>query len=185
MNDSRSGKRQSALYAACLHITRPSARSVRQMTSQLPLFPGPDSTAELEEGRTLTPKFDTAGLIAGIVTDAATGDVLMFAWLNDEALARSIESGIAHFWSRSRRKLWKKGEDSGNVLRITEMRTDCDQDVVWMKVSVDGHGAACHTGRHSCFYRQIPVGGRADAAMSFTEDEPRFDPTLVYDKPKT
>jgi len=104
------------------------------------------------------PKFDAEGLIPAIVTSADTGDVLMFAWMNGEALQLTIESKIAHFWTRSRQKLWKKGEESGNLLDVTEVRTDCDQDVVWLKVTVRGAGVACHTGARSCFYRSVTLG---------------------------
>jgi phosphoribosyl-AMP cyclohydrolase len=116
------------------------------------------SAAEIEQGTAFQPKLDADGLIAAIVTDDTTGTVLMFAWMNDEALKLSLETGIAHFWSRSRRKLWKKGEDSGNILAIREARVDCDQDVIWLRVSVGGAGVACHTGARSCFYRVL-VGG--------------------------
>ena len=102
-----------------------------------------------------SPKFGADGLIPAIVTDLKTGDVLMFAYMNDAALARTLASGRAHFWSRSRAKLWMKGEESGNVLQVTEIRTDCDQDVLWLAVTVEGDGVACHTGERSCFYRRI------------------------------
>jgi phosphoribosyl-AMP cyclohydrolase len=114
------------------------------------------ASKEVEEGLAFAPKYDAAGLIPAIVTDAATGEVLMFAWMNDEALTLSVETGVAHFWSRSRSALWKKGEESGNVLNIVEMRVDCDQDVIWMRVAVGGDRVACHTGRRSCFYRVVP-----------------------------
>lgn len=122
------------------------------------------STAEIEAGTTFQPKFDSDGLIPAIVTDAAGQGVLMFAWMDAQALALTIETGLGHFYSRSRRKLWKKGEDSGNLLRVTEILTDCDQDVIWLKAQVAGAGVACHTGAVSCFYRAIPVGGPAAAA---------------------
>lgn len=114
---------------------------------------------EIETGSVFQPKFDARGLIPAIVTDATTGDVLMFAFMNAEALRLTIETNIAHFWSRSRNKLWKKGEESGNLLALREIRTDCDQDVVWLKVSVEGDGVACHTGAKSCFYRRIESSG--------------------------
>lgn len=123
-----------------------------------PTFPAPTDTQSLEQGQALTPRFDGNGLIAAIATDAVSGDVLMFAWMNADALSRSIETGLAHFWSRSRRTLWKKGEESGNELEIEEMRVDCDQDAIWMKVRVKGRGAACHTGTRSCFYRRVALG---------------------------
>ena len=121
------------------------------------------SKQEIETASLLQPKFDADGLIPAIVTDARSGQVLMFAWMNADALARTIESKLAHFWSRSRRALWKKGEESGNFLAVVEMRTDCDQDVVWMRARVAGDGLACHTGRESCFYRSIPLkSGKQD-----------------------
>ena len=121
-------------------------------------FPAQGSAAEVEHGLAFQPKFDADGLIAAIVTDAASGEVLMFAWMNAEALTLSLETGVAHFWSRSRRRLWRKGEESGNTLLIREARVDCDQDVIWLKVVVEGAGAACHTGARSCFYRSITLG---------------------------
>lgn len=131
--------------------------------SQLPLFAARGTTAEIEGGAAFQPKFDADGLIPAIVTSADTGDVLMFAWMNREALRLTIESRVAHFWTRSRRKLWKKGEESGNVLDVVELRTDCDQDVVWLKVRVRGDGVACHTGAPSCFYRSVELGPSGDA----------------------
>jgi phosphoribosyl-AMP cyclohydrolase len=122
------------------------------------LFSPRGSAEEIESGKLFSPRFDADGLIAAVATDAAGGEVLMFAWMNEEALARTIGTGLAHFWSRSRGKLWQKGEESGNRLRVLELRTDCDQDVVWLKVEVEGDGVACHTGRRSCFYRRVPVG---------------------------
>ncbi len=113
--------------------------------------------AALEEGELFAPKFDRDGLIPAIVTDKTSGDVLMFAWMNELALGKTLESGYAHFWSRSRQKIWKKGEESGNILNVVEMRTDCDQDVLWLKVEVEGNGVACHTKRRSCFYRSVSV----------------------------
>jgi phosphoribosyl-AMP cyclohydrolase len=127
-------------------------------TADAALFSPRGSAQETESGKLFSPRFDAEGLIAAIVTDAAGGEVLMFAWMNEEALAQTIGSGLAHFWSRSRKRLWRKGEESGNQLRVVEMRTDCDQDVVWLKVEIEGDGLACHTGRRSCFYRRVPVG---------------------------
>lgn len=125
----------------------------------------------IEEGLAFQPKLDADGLIPAIVTDAHSGEVLMFAWMNAEALTRTIETGVAHFWSRSRGALWKKGEESGNMLNVVEMLTDCDQDVIWVRAHIEGDGLACHTGRRSCFYRAIPVGNRAthDATMTPVE----------------
>lgn len=118
-------------------------------------FPVATSTEALEHGTLFTPRFDADGLIPAICTDTASGEVLMFAWMNADALQATLATGEAHFYSRSRRRLWKKGEESGNVLVISEMATDCDQDVVWLKVTVTGAGKACHTGARSCFYRRI------------------------------
>jgi phosphoribosyl-AMP cyclohydrolase len=112
----------------------------------------------IESGLELQPKFDADGLIPAIVTDADTGEVLMFAWMDAEALALTIETRLAHFWSRSRAELWKKGAESGNLLEVAEMRVDCDQDVLWLRAGVKGEGLACHTGRRSCFYRSVPLG---------------------------
>ncbi len=120
--------------------------------------PGPSQhKAWLEEGLDFAPRFDALGLIAAVVTDASDGTLLMVAHLNAEALALSLETGIAHYWSRSRSALWKKGETSGNFQRIVEIRTDCDQDALWLKVQVAGDGVTCHTGRRSCFYRVVEV----------------------------
>ncbi len=111
-----------------------------------------------ENGTALMPKFDAAGLVTGVVSDAATGELLMVAHLNAEAIERTIATGEAHFWSRSRGRLWRKGESSGNVLRVVEMRIDCDQDAIWLRA--EPAGPACHTGARSCFYRRIGVDGR-------------------------
>ena len=119
-----------------------------------PFQPPSSSKSELEEGSSFTPRFDASGLIPAIVTDAAGGGVLMFAHMNAEALRLTIETGEAHFWSRSRQSLWRKGETSGNRLVVQELLTDCDQDVIWLKAKLSGE-AACHTGRASCFYRRI------------------------------
>ncbi len=125
------------------------------------------SKQELEEGSVFAPKFDSAGLIGAIVTDAAGGGVLMFAYMNAEALRLTLETGEAHFWSRSRKALWRKGETSGNRLLVDEVRTDCDQDVLWVQVRLSGE-AACHTGRRSCFYRRVTRNG-----LEFIEDGPQ------------
>jgi phosphoribosyl-AMP cyclohydrolase len=109
-----------------------------------------------ETGSMLDPKYDAAGLITAVVTDHASGELLMVAHMNAEALERTMATGEAHFWSRSRRSLWRKGETSGNVLRIEEMRIDCDQDAIWLRVTANG--PACHTGERSCFYRRIENG---------------------------
>jgi len=150
--------------------------------SDTPMFAASTSVAELEESTRLTPRFDAAGLITCIAADAATGEILMLAHMNAEALARTIETGEAHYFSRSRQKLWKKGESSGHTQKVVEIRIDCDQDAVLLRVEMGGTGAACHTGRRSCFYRRIPLGPTAGApvALEFTGDAPRFDPAQVY-----
>ena len=112
----------------------------------------------LEQGETLAPRFDAAGLIAAVATDAATGEVLMLAWMNDEALKLTLDTGEAHYFSRSRGALWKKGETSGQVQQVVEIRVDCDQDAVLLKVAVDGDGGACHVGFKSGFYRVVEDG---------------------------
>jgi phosphoribosyl-AMP cyclohydrolase len=132
--------------------------------TKTPAFAPRGSKAELEAGLAFTPKFDAEGLIPAIVTDMNSGEALMFAFMNAEALALTIETGVVHFWSRSRAALWKKGGESGNVFNVVEMRADCDQDVLWLRVTVEGDGHACHTGRRSCFYRLVPVPGEAGAA---------------------
>jgi len=135
--------------------------------------------ADLEEGTTLTPKFDRDGLITCVTTDAESGDVLMVAHMNDEALRKTIVSGEAWYFSRSRQKLWRKGESSGHVQRVRELRIDCDQDAVWIKVEQEGPGA-CHTGRRSCFYRAAPLGQSGAVTLEFRDGEKTFDPSKVY-----
>lgn len=137
---------------------------------------------EIERGHSFQPKFDGEGLIPAIVSDAASGDVVMFAWMNADALALTIETGIAHFWTRSRRRIWKKGEESGNTLQVVELRVDCDQDALWLKVRIGGHGAACHTGQRSCFYRSVPIGAPPDGtlALQHTGGTAAFDAGAVY-----
>lgn len=129
-------------------------------TASTPFAP-PGPKADLERGPALTPKFDAAGLVTAVVTDHASGEVLMLAHMNAEALSRSIASGDAWYWSRSRQALWRKGETSGHTQRIVEMRVDCDQDAVWIKV--EQRGPACHTGARSCFYRRVVAGPHGQA----------------------
>ncbi|MBO6552311.1 MAG: phosphoribosyl-AMP cyclohydrolase [Roseitalea sp.] len=152
------------------------------MTSPNTPFAPPVADAnETEDGSVFRPRFSSDGLVTAVVTDADDGTVLMVAHMNAEALALTLETGIAHYWSRSRGQLWKKGETSGNLQRVAEMRTDCDQDVVLVAVRTDGHGSACHTGRKSCFYRHIVSDGENGARLTFDEgDRPRFDPATVY-----
>jgi len=130
------------------------------MAAPSDLFAPRGTPGEVETSLRFQPKFDADGLIPAVVTDAASGEVLMLAWMNAEALATTLETRIGHFWSRSRARLWKKGEESGNLLRVTEARTDCDQDVLWLKVNVEGAGVACHTGARSCFYRSLTLGAK-------------------------
>lgn len=145
-------------------------------------FPKLEDKKALEHGKDLAPKFLTDGTIPAITTDAQTGEVLMFAYMNSQSLALSIETGIAHYWSRSRQSLWRKGETSGNEQEIKEIRVDCDQDVILLKVDVRGSGASCHNGYHSCFYRSVKgIGQKHDeASLEFSGGEPLFDPKEVY-----
>jgi phosphoribosyl-AMP cyclohydrolase len=129
----------------------------------------------IETGTILSPKFDADGLIVAIAVDADKGDVLMVAHMNAEALARTIETRAAWFWSRSRRKLWRKGEESGNTLSVSDIRVDCDQDAILLKVRIAGDGVACHRGYRSCFYRSVPTGKAPspDLALVFDKAMPR------------
>ena len=136
---------------------------------------------QLEEGAAFTPRFDAAGLVTAVVTDAHDGLPLMVAHMNAQALSLTIETGEAWFFSRSRKLLWKKGESSGHVQRVKEMRVDCDQDAVWLKVEQAGAGA-CHTGRRSCFYRAVPLGQSGTVTLEFRDGEKTFDPNAVYKK---
>ncbi|MEJ2435315.1 MAG: phosphoribosyl-AMP cyclohydrolase [Pseudolabrys sp.] len=137
------------------------------------------STRDIEEGLAFLPKFDSDGLLTAVVTDAESGDVLMVAHMNDEAVAKTIETGEAWYYSRSRKKLWKKGESSGHVQRVVELRVDCDQDALWLKVEQQGPGA-CHTGRKSCFYRAAPLGQKGAIPLEFRDGDKTFDPAKVY-----
>ena len=139
----------------------------------------PSDSSDTEEGLGFQPKFDAAGLVTCVATDAGTGEVLMVAHMNDEALRRTIESGEAWYFSRSRKSLWRKGETSGHVQQVVEMRIDCDQDAIWIRV--EQTGAACHTGRHSCFYRKVEAG-KGGARLLFVDADKLFDPKAVYGK---
>lgn len=134
---------------------------------------------ELEEGTAFAPRFDAQGLVTAVTTEAGSGRVLMVAHMNAQSLALTLETGEVHYWSRSRAKIWKKGESSGEIQKLIEMRTDCDQDVLLLTVEQTGRGAACHTGRKSCFYRIVKVD---DGAVKLVDSgEPRlFDPKAVY-----
>ena len=145
-------------------------------------YAGRDSIEQVEEGNELAPKFDDNGVIPVVTTDAASGELLMHGYMNDEALRRTIETGEAHYWSRSRQVLWHKGATSGLVQKVVEMRIDDDQDAVWLRVDVAG-GASCHVGYRSCFYRSLPVGaplGDKPVTLTFEETEKVFDPLEVY-----
>lgn len=146
------------------------------------VFAEPGPREEVESGVRFTPRFNAEGLIGCITCEAETGDVLMFAWMNAEALQKTIETGQAHYWSRSRQELWHKGATSGMVQNVVEMRTDCDQDTLLIKVRIDGPVAACHMGYRSCFYRSVALDGKAGAAtaLRFEDTDPVFDPDEVY-----
>ncbi len=142
------------------------------------------SVEQVEEGTVLAPKFDANGLIPVVTTDHTSGEVLMHAYMNAEALAKTIELGEAVYWSRSRKVLWHKGATSGLVQKVKQLLIDDDQDVVWMRVEVTG-GASCHVGYRSCFYREIPTGKDIAGAgrpvtLNFTDTEKVFDPKEVY-----
>ncbi|HOO81999.1 MAG TPA: phosphoribosyl-AMP cyclohydrolase [Alphaproteobacteria bacterium] len=133
-----------------------------------------------EETLTFLTRFDANGLIPCITTSAKTGKVLMLAWMNEQAIRKSIETGQAHYWSRSRQKLWHKGESSGNTQKIIHMRTDCDQDCLWISVEMNPD-ASCHTGRESCFYREIDLQADANSGqMKFIDVNRIFNPEDVY-----
>ena len=140
------------------------------------------SNSEIEEGLVFAPQFGADGLVTAVVTDAKSGDVLMVAHMNKDALAKTIETGEAWYYSRSRKALWKKGETSGHLQRVVELRVDCDQDALWLKVEQAGEGA-CHTGRRSCFYRAVPLGQTGGVKLEFRDAGKTFDPKAVYRKP--
>ncbi|MDE1173548.1 MAG: phosphoribosyl-AMP cyclohydrolase [Parvibaculaceae bacterium] len=153
--------------------------------SDLPFspFPPPGTHAELEEGTRFTPRFDADGLIPAAVTDAKTGELVMHAWMNAEALARTIETGEAWYWSRSRGELWHKGATSGQIQHVIAILTDCDQDTIWLKVEVAGNGASCHVGYHSCFYREITRTADGTVGLTFSGKEKVYDPAEIYGHP--
>jgi len=146
------------------------------------MFKKRDNIKEVEEGKYLSPKFDENGLIPVITTDFQTGDILMHGYMNDESLKKTIETKEAHYWSRSRKKIWHKGQVSGFVQIVKEIRIDDDQDSVWLSVDI-GNGASCHVGYRSCFYRSIPLGkikNEKELEMEFKEKKKIFDPEEVY-----
>ena len=146
------------------------------------MFKKRENVAAIEEGKLLSPKFDEDGLIPVVTTDCKTGEVLMHGYMNSEALKKTIETKQAYYWSRSRKEVWHKGEASGFVQRVVEIRIDDDQDSVWMNVDI-GNGASCHVGYKSCFYRAIPLGKIQDTKkleMEFKDKKKKFDPNIVY-----
>ena len=146
------------------------------------MFKKRDNIKEIEEGKLLAPKFDENGLIPVITSDFKTGGILMHAFMNEESLTKTIETGEAHYWSRSRKKVWHKGQVSGFVQKVKEMRIDDDQDSLWIIVDI-GDGASCHVGYKSCFYRSIPLGKIKNSEkleMKFEENKKVFDPKKVY-----
>lgn len=153
------------------------------MADNQSIFSARTSVEQVEEGHELAPKFDEHGLIPVVTTEYHSGLLLMHAYMNATALTRTIETGEAHYWSRSRQKLWRKGESSGLVQKVKQLLIDDDQDCVWMRVEVLGNGASCHVGYKSCFYREVPTGEAFAAkgpVLTFTEDTKVFDPKEVY-----
>tara|TARA_B100000965_G_C19142803_1_gene562434 strand:- start:84 stop:557 length:474 start_codon:yes stop_codon:yes gene_type:complete len=144
------------------------------------IFAERSSIEFVEEGNTLAPKFNSEGIIPVIVTETKSELVLMLGYMNKEALERTIISREAHYWSRSRETLWKKGESSGMVHKVDEILIDDDQDSVWLRVSIDGLGASCHVGYKSCFYRSLNSVENGKVNLDFTESEKIFDPEKVY-----
>lgn len=142
-------------------------------------FAARGSAHQVEEGTDFAPKFDAQGLIPCITTDAASGEVLMFAYMNAEALRQTIARGEAVYYSRSRQELWHKGATSGHVQKVVEMRVDCDQDCLWLRVDTQGK-ASCHVGYRSCFYRSVPLGAAGAVTLAFADDQKLFDPEQVY-----
>ncbi len=146
------------------------------------MFKKRENVAAIEEGKLLSPKFDKDGLIPVVTTDYKTGEVLMHGYMNAEALKKTIESKEAYYWSRSRKSVWHKGEVSGFIQKVIEIRIDDDQDSIWMSVDI-GNGASCHVGYKSCFYRSVPLGRIENfekVEMEFKEKKKRFDPNIVY-----
>jgi phosphoribosyl-AMP cyclohydrolase len=138
------------------------------------------SVAFVEEGNRLAPRFDPDGLIPVVTTEADSGELLMHAYMNEVALRKTIETGEAHYWSRSRQCVWRKGATSGLVQQVIELRVDDDQDSIWIRVKVDGSGASCHVGYRSCFYRSVPLRQKAGEPLEFLEKDKVFDPSEVY-----
>ena len=146
------------------------------------MFKKRENVAVIEEGNLFSPKFDNEGLIPVVTTDYKTGEVLMHGYMNSEALKKTIENKEAYYWSRSRKEVWHKGETSGFVQKVIEIRIDDDQDSVWMSVDI-GDGASCHVGYKSCFYRSVPLGkieNTEKVEMKFKDEKKKFDPKIVY-----
>ena len=146
------------------------------------MFKKRDNIKEIEEGKFLEPKFDENGLIPVITTDFQNGGILMHGYMNDEALRKTIETKEAHYWSRSRKEIWRKGQVSGFIQNVKEIRIDDDQDSIWLSVDI-GNGASCHVGYRSCFYRSVPLGKIKNAKeieVEFKEKKKLFDPKKIY-----
>jgi len=146
------------------------------------MFKKRENVAAIEEGKLLSPKFDKDGLIPVVTTDYKTGEVLMHGYMNAEALKKTIETKEAYYWSRSRKEVWHKGQTSGFVQKIIEIRIDDDQDSIWINVDI-GDGASCHVGYKSCFYRTVPLGKIQDTErleIKFKDKKKKFDPNVVY-----
>ena len=146
------------------------------------MFKKRDNVTEIEEGKYLSPKFNEKGLIPVITMDVKTKEILMHGYMNDEALKKTIETKEMHYWSRSKNKIWHKGEISGFIQKVIEMRIDDDQDAIWVTVDI-GDGSSCHVGYRSCFYRDIPLGKINDSQkieMNFKEKKKIFDPKKIY-----
>ena len=147
-----------------------------------PSFAERGDKSTVETGRFLMPKFDRDGLIVAVVTEATTSEVLMVGYMNEEALKRTIETGEAWYWSRSRQSFWKKGETSGQVQKVQEILTDCDQDALVLKVVVEGNGATCHVGYRSCFFRKVSSGDQGHITLENVESDRVYDPKDIYGK---
>ena len=146
------------------------------------MFKKRDNIKDVEEGKYLSPKFDENGLIPVVTTDFRTGELLMHGYMNDKALKKTIETKEAYYWSRSRKNIWHKGQVSGFIQKVKEIRIDDDQDSVWLSVDI-GSGSSCHVGYRSCFYRSIPLGKIKDEEkleIEFKETEKTFDPAKIY-----
>ena len=155
---------------------------MRKGAEEAKYFGKRETVNQVEEGSVLSPRFDEDGLMPCITTEHGSGLVLMLGYVNAEALTKTIETGEAHYWSRSRECLWRKGETSGLVQRVVEMRIDDDQDALWLQVRVEGSGGSCHVGYKSCFYRAINTGKveKQPVQLSFVEHEKNFDPEKIY-----